>query len=316
LSCEFDNLLLMSLVPQNADDEGWYCHCCAAKNVRNVKKCRVCGRPESYAQPGYPLPFHGKNAKLYRPSQLLAVLDDIHVVDSEKWTSLHTACANGNLDMVKELLKYKAQVEALTNKGQTPMHLAVYSGSIDCVQELLRHGASVNVETFHEKTSPLHIAAEKGFARIAQLLLQSGANVNALNILERTPLHCAAISGRTDVGLLLLNAGARLHAFDVHSWEPGQIAELYNHRPFQELLVRHGMTEKQSVLKDLPLQKWHNDVWFEVVRMQTKRREDYRRTQEQLADEERRLEWIKEQARTEERKKRLEERKLAKKFNY
>lgn len=77
----------------------WYCHCCTAKNnsmwictccqlknnyidkkcrachiIKNEElelKCKVCGRLESYVLIGYPLPFHGENAALYRPSQIL-----------------------------------------------------------------------------------------------------------------------------------------------------------------------------------------------------------------------------------------------------
>lgn len=287
----------------------WHCHCCTAKNIQSAVKCRVCGRPENYASTGYPLPFHGKNATLYRPSQVINVLEDIHEVDGEKWTSLHSACANGNVEIVCQLIAYKSQLEAVNNKGQTPLHMAVYSGSGDIVQALIRAGANVNVATWHERTTPLHMACEKGYARITQLLMHAGANIHATNLLERTPLHCAAISGRSDVALLLINAGAKIQAVDAHGWEACQIAELYEHREFQELLIRHGMTEKQAVIKDLPPAKWHNDVWFEVVKMQSKRRSDYQRLCEQNRREEERIEAIKAAAKAEERRKRIEDRK-------
>ncbi|RYH31864.1 ankyrin repeat domain-containing protein [archaeon] len=155
--------------------EIWYCHCCSAKNIPSSKKCRVCGRPDTYGLSGYPLPFHGNYAISYRPAQLIDVLDDIHETDSENWTALHVACANSNTPLVKELLKYKSQIEALTNKGQTALHLATHCGSIECVTDLLKHGAKVNVATYTELETPLHMACSKGFARIAQLLMQAGA---------------------------------------------------------------------------------------------------------------------------------------------
>ena len=66
----------------NDDNESqeWHCHCCTAQNEAGRSKCRVCGRPESYVQRGYPLPYHGANAKIYRPSQLLSVLESVHQV--------------------------------------------------------------------------------------------------------------------------------------------------------------------------------------------------------------------------------------------
>lgn len=295
-----------NVISKNAIATGgeWHCNCCTAKNVQEAIKCRVCGRPESYALTGYPLPFHGKNATLFRPSQVINVLDDIHEVDSEKWTSLHAACAAGNLEIVRTLIGYKSQLEAVNNKGQTALHMAIFSGSDEIVQLLIRAGANVNVATWHEKTTPLHMACEKGFARMTQMLLHAGANVHATNLLERTPLHCAAISGRNDIALLLMNAGARVHAVDIHGWEACQIAELYEHREFEELLIRNGMAEKQAVIKDLPPAKWHSDIWFEVVKMQSQRRSDYRQLCDLNRQEEERIEALKQAAQAEERQRR------------
>lgn len=270
-------------------EELWHCHCCTAKNTPDRTTCRVCGRPENYAQSGYILPFHGNNAKIYRPSQVLNVLEDIHEADSENWTALHSACAHGNIGIVRQLVQYKAELEALTDKGHTPLHMAVYSGSTDCVAELLKHGAKVNVTTYCEKTTPLHMACERGYARIAQQLTQAGANIHATNILERTALHCAAVAGRTDIALLLLRLGAKLHAQDAHGWEACQIAELFDHRELEELLIREGMTEKQAVMKNLPPMKWHSDIWFEVVKTQTQRRLEHQKETQQAIDNERKL---------------------------
>lgn len=284
----------MALVVRAEEEEVWYCHCCTAKNTPSGKKCRVCGRDESYGQFGYPLPFHGNNAKIYRPGQLFDVMDDIHATDSENWTALHVACANGNIAMVSELLHFKAQIEAITNKGQTALHLAVYSGSLECVQTLLKHAAKVRVVTYTERQSPLHMACEKGFAKITQLLIAGGADIDGRNIMERTPLHCAAVVGRTDIALLLLRAGAMLKPLDAHGWDPCQIAELFGHRDLQELLIREGMTEKQAVMKELPPAPWHSEVWFDVIKMQTQRRLDHERVQQAAREDEDRLKAMRE----------------------
>jgi len=237
----------------------WFCHCCTAKNEKNLVKCRVCGRDESYVLQGRPLPFHGKSSQVYRSSHVLTALESVHEVDSEHMTALHSACVLGNYPVVKELLRLKSRVDVLTSKGHTALHLAVYGGSFECVKELLMHQSTVNVATKCECSTPLHIACERGFGRIAELLLQSGANVNACNILQRTPLHCAAATGRTDIGQLLLNNGADSDALDAHGWSARQVAELFSHRDFQELMVRDKLVEKQSVFKELPAAKWH---WY------------------------------------------------------
>lgn len=254
-----------------AEQEYWSCHCCTAKNTIDRATCRVCGRQESYALQGYGLPLHGKNSTLFRPSQVLTVLENIHEVDSEQWSALHSACASGNFTVVKELLGYKAKVEARTNKGQTPLHLAVYSGSQDCVRELLKYNAEVNVATSHEKATPLHIACQRQGAQIAVMLVQHGADVNARNIIQRTPLHLTAETGRVDIGNLLLTSGADKDALDMHGWSARQIAELFNQRDFQELIIRESMVEKQVIIKELPTAEWHSGLWFEVSRMHNAR---------------------------------------------
>ena len=97
--------------------------------------------------------------------------------------------------------------------------------------------------------------------------------------MKRTALHHAAIIGRTDIGRyecifrisftsslkspfantaqLLLNNQADPEALDVHGWNPRQMAELFSHREFQELMVRVTTVEKQAVYVDLPAAHWH-----------------------------------------------------------
>ncbi len=155
-------------------------------------------------------------------------------------TSLHTACANSNHKIVNELLKYKSKVDVVTKNGHTPLHLAAYSGSLECVMALIQCSANVNTKTKSELDSPLHISCLRGHGKVSEYLLDCGAEVDSLNVLRRTPLHNAAMIGRVDIGKLLLSRGANALALDAHAWEPRQIAELNDHRSFQELIIREG----------------------------------------------------------------------------
>ncbi len=60
--------------------EYWYCHCCGRKNEVSLQKnevslqkCLTCGRDESYALAGLPMPLHGRGGMLFRPSQVSKV---------------------------------------------------------------------------------------------------------------------------------------------------------------------------------------------------------------------------------------------------
>eukprot|EP01034_Spumella_vulgaris_P021424 gene21424-27454_t len=139
------------------------------------------------------------------------------------------------------------------------------------------------------------MACESGFAHIAQFLIQKGADIHARNVMERTPLHSVGISGRTDLGILLLRAGAKHNVTDAHGWTPCQIAELFGHQPFQELMIRQSMTEKQAVFKDLPPAPWHSELWSSVVHMQDQRRAERQQEQLQMQTDESDLRRMKEE---------------------
>ena len=54
----------------------------------------------------------------------------------------------------------------------------------------------------------------------------------------------------------------------MNGWNPRQIAELNDHRMFQELLVRAELAsrnEKSFILKELPVASWHCPLWTEMI---------------------------------------------------
>lgn len=60
-------------------------------------------------------------------------------------TPLHRACAAGNADMVKELLAWGAQVDAVNDMQLSCLHMACYAGHADVVRVLLDNGASKHI---------------------------------------------------------------------------------------------------------------------------------------------------------------------------
>ena len=75
--------------------------------------------------------------------------------------------------------------------------------------------------------------------------------------------------------------GASISATDMNGWNSRQIAELNDHRQFQELLVRTELAsknEKSIILKELPSAPWHCALWTEMI-------ETNRRQRSELSDE-------------------------------
>ena len=87
---------------------------------------------------------------------------------------LFDACKNGNIDLVKKLLSYGADVNAKNNDGWTPLHYASRNGHTEIVKLLLEHGVDVNCKNNNGYT-PLHLASEKRHTEIVNLLKQNGA---------------------------------------------------------------------------------------------------------------------------------------------
>lgn len=146
------------------------------------------------------------------------------------YTVLHLAAERGHVDVVHELIKSGAEIDARRNDRHTPLLAGVTAdyqpGQEEIVAALLAAGADVSARDEYGYT-PLHWAAKVGWRHkaIVALLLAAGADINAANDLGITPLHGAAepmkpmVDGRwlgeqehCEVLRMLLNAGADVNA--------------------------------------------------------------------------------------------------------
>lgn len=89
--------------------------------------------------------------------------------------ALHLASKDGHVDIVEELLKRGAVVDAATKKGNTALHIASLAGQEEVVKLLVLHGASVNVQSQNGFT-PLYMAAQENHDNVVRYLLANGAN--------------------------------------------------------------------------------------------------------------------------------------------
>ena len=93
--------------------------------------------------------------------------------------------------MVKELVKFNADIGARDEAKMTPLHDAsrnLTPTGPNIVRALLDHGADVNARNCKRET-PLHFAVREGQLEAARVLLEHGADVQAEDKAGRTPLH-------------------------------------------------------------------------------------------------------------------------------
>jgi len=122
------------------------------------------------------------------------------------------AAMRGNKDVLRSLLKSKADVNAPQIDGTTALHWVVQADDMEMADLLLRAGARVSAAT-REGVMPLELAAVNGSARMLEMLIKAGANVNApLGMSGETALMLASRSGKAEAVKVLLDSGAQIQA--------------------------------------------------------------------------------------------------------
>jgi len=125
-------------------------------------------------------------------------------------TNVCEAAQNGNLPRLKKLLdQHPELLNATAGPGHaTPLHHAVYYRRAAIVEELLRRKADVNALNGNGATA-LHDCVSKGTLEIAIMLLDHGAEVNVRNYARQTPLAMAVAKDRSEIADLLRQRGAK-----------------------------------------------------------------------------------------------------------
>jgi ankyrin repeat protein len=201
----------------------------------------------SYNQDGFQ-PLHC--AALYRSVNVLKFLLDIGV-DPKSLTcgndqAIHLAFGpDNNLDCLKLLIDYGADVNAVGSNGMSPIMTATINGTAESILILALANADVNQHTFDEGLSSLHLAARHGQTQCIALLISLGSNINALSKDGFTPLSFATMYDHVETILELLEFKADINLGLV---TPLYIAWKYGNERIINLLIEAG-AEKQSFFK-------------------------------------------------------------------
>ncbi|CAC5377619.1 unnamed protein product [Mytilus coruscus] len=119
-------------------------------------------------------------------------------------SSLSVACENGHTNIVSEILGSTDEDKDYQNRnGYSPMYFACQNGHVDIVQILIKYRANINLSS-KLGVSPLFIACEKGYLSIVKNLLINGADINCQNNAGQVPLHAACYKNHIEVVRILL----------------------------------------------------------------------------------------------------------------
>ena len=133
---------------------------------------------------------------------LYEVQDDrtVHTV-----TPLWCAAVAGKLKVVEVLVKYGADVNAVSDTGSTPVRSACFMTHLDIVKLLVENGADIQKPNQNGGTCLINSVQS---VELCEYLLRHGAHANAQDVQNKTALHYAIQEHRFETTKLLL----RYHA--------------------------------------------------------------------------------------------------------
>ncbi|KAL1604963.1 hypothetical protein SLS60_004504 [Paraconiothyrium brasiliense] len=158
------------------------------------------------------------NGSLEAAELLIKAGADVLDEDLSRQTALHTAAANGHVDIVKLLIEKGAKIDATDDRGCTPLYRACGAKSDDSALYMIHNAEKeINKSAKNGKT-PLQKAAAKGHHKIVEAIFErcnrDTTVLTSKDIRQRTPLHAAARYGRKDVVEYLLQRGVSVTVQD------------------------------------------------------------------------------------------------------
>jgi ankyrin repeat protein len=174
-----------------------------------------------------------------------AYVDDADTVEGN--TPMMEAARCGNTEIVRELLRHRADVSLANGMGQTPMWLAVRNGHAETVRTLVRHGTPCKDG---RGWSALVEAARLGHAEVARVVIMEGRrdgqvpgpgmDINTTNLIGETGLMLAAANGDVYTVRTLLELSADVDAQDMHGTTALMKASGSGHADVTSMLLEVG----------------------------------------------------------------------------
>ncbi|NXM08900.1 PPR27 phosphatase, partial [Tyrannus savana] len=116
------------------------------------------------------VPPYGRYTPRLRASRTVRFPNDVVFQDHIK---------QGDLEQVGRFIRArKVTLDTIYPSGMAALHEAVLTGNLDCVKLLVKYGADIHQRDENGWT-PLHMACSDGYADIARYLLSLGASLEA-----------------------------------------------------------------------------------------------------------------------------------------
>ncbi|NXT78852.1 ASB3 protein, partial [Zapornia atra] len=181
------------------------------------------------------------NVKMLR--KLIKQGYSIDVPDNRGWVPIHEAAAHNSSECLRLLIHAAPSEDYIhlkTFEGMCALHLSARHGSLESLRALLEAGVDLN-EVTTEATTALFLAVENEHVDTVKFLLQHGANVEGPHSLSGwNSLHQASFQECTEIMKILLEKGASKECKDDFGITPLFVAAQYGKLESLRLLVSYG----------------------------------------------------------------------------
>lgn len=190
-------------------------------NINRMKKCILEGANvnaiDNNGCPALILSIQKSHIEIVK--QLILNGVNINAPTKDGWTGLMWAINEGQnryLEIIKQLILNNANVND-SKDGKTILMLAVKKGNIDFVNELIKAKADVNAIN-NDGVTALIIAINNGYIEIANQLILAGTNINIVSLNHGTALIQAVLGGHTEIVIQLILREANINASNKDGW--------------------------------------------------------------------------------------------------
>lgn len=102
-------------------------------------------------------------------------------------SALDCAAQGGHVDLLREVIEHRVNLNSTSDKGTTALHLAAFFNHAAAIDALVEAGA--NIKAKDNGSTPLHVAATNRSPAAVLALLKHGASINQQNTAGNPPLH-------------------------------------------------------------------------------------------------------------------------------
>ena len=113
---------------------------------------------------------------------------DINAIDNRQKTLLHHAASNGDLGVLRALIRSNSNLNILDKDDCTPLCVAIRESQFEAAKMLIEAGADVNIGG-GVYGSALHLAIVRTDLVLTDMMIKRGADVNIADSEGNTPLH-------------------------------------------------------------------------------------------------------------------------------